>query len=92
MSRKRTSLLPAMTLIVLLILQSATGTLSAQNQGQQPRQNQLPPIPIVGDTTHTLTRHFIPASTKKKGLNDKGFIQRWLVLEPVQKNIARNSI
>jgi hypothetical protein len=32
------------------------------------------------------------ASAAKKAPNDKGFIQRWLVLEPVRKDIARNNI
>ena len=52
----------------------------------------LPPIPIKGDTTHTLSKHFTPASTAKKAPDAKGFIQRWLVLEPVKKDIARNNI
>jgi hypothetical protein len=91
MNRKHTSLLPAMALIVLLVLQSGVNPASAQPPGGQPRQ-QLPPIPIAGDTTHTLTRHFIPASTAKKTPDAKGFIQRWLVLEPVKKDIARNNI
>jgi hypothetical protein len=36
--------------------------------------------------------HFVPAATTKKLTDAKGFIQRWLVLEPVKKDIARNSI
>jgi hypothetical protein len=34
----------------------------------------------------------VPASSAKKTPDAKGFIQRWLVLEPVKKDIARNSI
>ncbi|GAB3892104.1 hypothetical protein GCM10028803_04590 [Larkinella knui] len=52
----------------------------------------LPPIPIKGDTTHTLSKHFILASAAKKAPDAKGFIQRWLVLEPVKKDIVRNNI
>ena len=94
MNRKRRSLLPAVAVVVLLVLQSVVTTVIAQapaQAGGPPRQN-LPPIPIAGDTTHTLTRHFIPASSKKMITDARGFIQRWLVLEPVQKNIARNNI
>ncbi|MBO9681237.1 MAG: hypothetical protein J7502_00970 [Flavisolibacter sp.] len=89
MNRKRTLFLPAMALIILLGLQSGVNTALAQPPGQRPS---LPPIPITSDTTHTLTRHFVPASAAKKTPDAKGFIQRWLVLEPVKKDIARNSI
>jgi hypothetical protein len=91
MNRKRKSLLPAMAFVVLFGLQSGVGTASAQAPGQGQRPS-LPPIAIKGDTTHTLSKHFTPASATKKAPNAKGFIQRWLVLEPVKKDIARNSI
>jgi hypothetical protein len=91
MNRKHKSLLPAMAFIVLFGLQAGVSTVAAQPPGQGQRPP-LPPIPIKGDTTHTLTRHFIPAAAAKKAPNANGFIQRWLVLEPVKKDIARNSI
>ena len=91
MNRKRRSLLPAMAFVVLFGLQSAISTVAAQGPPQQQRPS-LPPIPIKGDTTHTLSIHFTPASAAKKAPNAKGFIQRWLVLEPVKKDIARNNI
>jgi hypothetical protein len=79
-----------MAFVVLLVLQSGVITVSAQPPGGQ--RPSLPPIPIKGDTTHTLSRYFTPASAAKKAPNPKGFIQRWLVLEPVKKDIARNNI
>ncbi len=87
-------MLPAMALVVLWVAQSAL--VSAQppggpGGGQGPRNN-LPPIPITSDTTHTLTKYFTTPSAAKKGINADGFIQRWKVLEPVKKDIARNSI
>jgi hypothetical protein len=91
MNRKRRSLLPAMAFVVLLVLQPGVNTVSAQGPGGQQRPS-LPPIPIKGDTTHTLSRHFTQASAAKKTPDAKGFIQRWLVLEPVKKDIARNNI
>src|ERR1043165_3063414 len=91
MNRKRRPLLPYMAFVVLLILQSIAIAVSAQAP-TQPQRPSLPPIPIKGDTTHTLSRHFILASCAKKTPDAKGFIQRWLVLEPVKKDIARNSI
>ena len=91
MDRKHKSLLPTIAFVILLVLQPGVITLLAQAPGGQQRPS-LPPIPIAGDTTHTLSRHFTPATATKKAPNAKGFIQRWLVLEPVKKEIARNSI
>lgn len=89
MNKRQTPLSPTIAFVFLFALQSVVFTASAQGPG--PRQN-LPPIPITSDTTHTLTRHFVPAATTKKVTDAKGFIQRWLVLEPIKKDIARNSI
>lgn len=91
MNRKRRSLLPAMAFVVLSALQVGTITAFGQPPGQGQRLP-LPPIPIKGDTTHTLSKHFTPASAAKKAPDAKGFIQRWLVLEPVKKDIVRNNI
>src|SRR5690242_7415727 len=88
MNRKYRYLLPAMAFVGL---QLSAITVFAQGPGQEQRPS-LPPIPIKGDTTHTLTRYFIPASAAKKTPDTKGFIQRWLVLEPVKKDITRNNI
>lgn len=91
MYRKHKSLLPAIALVVLSGLQLCAITILAQppGQGQRPA---LPPIPIKGDTTHTLSKYFTPAAAAKKTPNANGFIQRWLVLEPVKKDITRNNI
>ena len=91
MNRKRKCLLPTIVFVILSGLQVGAITALGQGPGQGQRPS-LPPIPIKGDTTHTLSKHFTPASTIKKAPNAKGFIQRWLVLEPVKKNIARNNI
>ncbi|TMI86423.1 MAG: acetylxylan esterase [Bacteroidetes bacterium] len=91
MNRKHKSLLSAMAFVVLSALQVGTSIAFGQPPGQGQRAS-LPPIPIKGDTTHTLSRYFTPASSAKKAPDAKGFIQRWLVLEPVKKDIARNSI
>lgn len=91
MNRKHKSLLPATAFLILLGLQLCVTAVLAQPPGQQ-RRPSLPSIPIKGDTTHTLSAHFITATTKPKAPDAKGFIQRWLVLEPIRKNIARNNI
>ena len=89
MNRKHKALLPVMALAVLLVSQTIFNIATAQPPGQQ--RPPLPPIPLNSDTTHTLSKHFIPAAGKKT-TDSKGFIQRWMVLEPVKKDIARNNI
>ena len=73
------------------LLAGANTNALGQGPGQRPRPS-LPPIPIKGDTTHSLSKHFILASKAKTTPDAKGFIQRWLVLEPVRKEIPRNNI
>lgn len=91
MSRKHKLWLPGLALIVLTGLLVQANSASGQTPGERPRPN-LPPIPIKGDTTHTLSKHFIEASKEQKTPDVKGFIQRWLVLEPVRIDIARNNV
>ncbi len=56
------------------------------------RGSALPPIPLAGDTTHTLTKSFTPATAVKKAPDAKGFIQRWLILEPVKNNRSNTTM
>jgi hypothetical protein len=91
MNRKNKSLLSAMAFVILSGLLVDANVALGQASGQRPRQV-LPPIPVKGDTTHTLTKHFTVASNAKKTPHANGFIQRWLVLEPIKKDIARNNI
>jgi hypothetical protein len=91
MNGKHRSLLQAIAFVVLSGFQVGAITAFGQSPGQGQRQA-LPPIPIESDTTHTLSKHFMPASNIKKAPDAKGFIKCWLVLEPVRKDIARNNI
>lgn len=86
MKRKHKFLLPAMAALLHLAAINVFG------QPPGPPRPSLPPIPPKGDTTHTLSKHFIVSSPAKKTVNPNGFIQRWWVLEPVRKEIARNNI
>lgn len=95
-------LLPIMAFVVLLGLQVGTNNAFGQGPGPggpggpgaggQRRGSNLPPIPLAGDTTHTLTRSFTPATAVKKAPDAKGFIQRWLILEPVKNNRSNSTI
>ena len=91
MNRKQKFHLPVLALVGLVALLVDANTAFGQAPAQRPRPV-LPPIPIKGDTTHTLTKHFTLASNEKKMPDANGFIQRWFVLEPIKKDIARNNI
>ncbi|MEO6722243.1 MAG: hypothetical protein ABIN67_17885 [Ferruginibacter sp.] len=91
MNRKHKSLLPVLALVFLSGLQVCVITAFGQPPGQGQRPT-LPPIPIKNETTHTLAKHFTPASDVKKAPDSRGFIQRWMVLEPIRKDITRNNI
>jgi hypothetical protein len=91
MNRKKKVLLPALAIYILSGWLVEVSNVQAQNPGERPKPV-LPVIPVKGDTTHTLAKHFTLASNEKKTPDDKGFIQRWLVLEPIRKDIARNNV
>ncbi len=90
MKKSRYLLFYILSFIILMSVQTLISKASAQPPGQQ--RAPLPPIPIKGDTTHTLSRHFSNATSIKTPPFSNGFIHRWLVLEPIKKDIARNNI
>lgn len=93
MNRKHRPLIRAMAFVVFLAGSVGVETASAQGRPRNQQQREiLAHIPIKGDTTHTLSKHFSPATTVKKAPNAKGFVQRWLVLEPIKKDIRSNNI
>lgn len=44
------------------------------------------------DTTRSIAPYFTPATTAKKTPNSDGFIQRWLLLEPINKPNRSNTV
>ena len=90
MKKLRNSILISLSFVIYTGVQTFVSKVLAQPPGQQ--RAALPPIPIKGDTTHDLTRHFKLATKTKIAPYTNGFIQRWLVLEPIKKDIARNNI
>jgi hypothetical protein len=44
------------------------------------------------DTTRSIAPYFTPATTLKKTPNAEGFIQRWLLLEPINKPNRTNTV
>src|SRR5689334_10396400 len=90
MNRNHKSSLPALACVVLFVSQLTVQTLFAQPPTQQ--GTLLAQIPLNSDTTRSLSKHFTPATSMKKAPDARGFIQRWLVLEPIRKEISRNNI
>lgn len=89
MKRKHTSM--ATAIVVFLALQASTLT----SMGQAPGQGQLPALGATSapiDSVRSLSKHFVLATSTPKAPNEKGFIQRWLVLEPIKKDISSNNI
>jgi hypothetical protein len=46
----------------------------------------------IEDTSHTLAPYFTPATSSPKKPDAEGFLQRWLLLEPINKPIRSNTI
>ena len=101
MTRKHNLFLRAIALVALAGLQTVAinafaqgpgpGGPGAAGAGAARRGPALPPIPLAGDTSHSITRFFTPSTPIKKAPDASGFVQRWLVLEPIKKNDKSNS-
>jgi hypothetical protein len=48
--------------------------------------------PTKRDTVRSLTQYFSPATKTKKTPDDEGFLQRWLLLEPINKPNRSNTV
>jgi len=47
---------------------------------------------VISDTARTIAPYFSPATAKKMTPDSKGFIQRWLLLEPINKPNRGNTV
>lgn len=102
MISKFKSLRWTMPLLTLLGLQMAAIAQQGQGPGNPPGPGQGPgpggfrppsiSVPIQSDTSRTLGAYFSVAVTPKKAPDAKGFVQRWLVMDPIKKDITRNNI
>ena len=83
MKIKREALLLAAGLVILvgLRLQGHSATSKGKINGA-----------AKSDTTRSLAPYFTPSTAKKKAPDPDGFIQRWLLLEPINKTIRSNTI
>lgn len=48
--------------------------------------------PAASDTVRSITHYFTPATKTKKTPDSEGFIQRWLLLEPINKPNRSNTV
>jgi hypothetical protein len=83
MKIKRKAMLPLAGLVILagLGLQGYSAT-------SAPKINGIAKI----DTTQSLAPYFTPSTAKKKTPDAEGFIQRWLLLEPINKPNRGNTV
>lgn len=80
---KRNALLLAASLVVLSALKS---------HAQSPISGGRIDAITDNDTTRSIAPFFTPTTTKKKSPDPEGFIQRWLLLEPINKSIRSNLV
>jgi hypothetical protein len=82
MNIKRSALLLAAGFVILLGLRL---------QGQSATSGKIDVI-TENDTVRSIAPFFTPATASKKAPNAEGFIQRWLLLEPINKSIRSNLV
>jgi hypothetical protein len=56
------------------------------------RMGRLPPDPKAANAPRTLAPYFVPATALPKAPNAEGFLQRWLLLEPINKPNRSNTV
>jgi hypothetical protein len=82
MNIKRSALLLAAGFVILSGLRS---------QGQSATPGKIDVI-TENDTVRSIAPFFTPATASKKAPNSEGFIQRWSLLEPINKSIRSNLV
>jgi len=82
----------AILLLVSLVIPGALRAQAQRPQAQSPISGgRVDPV-TDNDTVRSISPFFVPATTKKKSTDSEGFIQRWLLLEPINKSIRTNLV
>ena len=76
------------TLLITLTLLFIASGLRAQNGRAWSNE----PETVASDTARSLNHYFIPATPASITPDEEGFIQRWLLLEPIEKQIRTNTL
>ena len=79
--------LKTLTLAVISVILTGSGL-----QGYSVTPGGINDGTVQIDTARSIAPYFIPASTKKKTPNSEGFIQRWSLLEPINKPNRSNTV
>ena len=90
MNIKRNISLVAVGLVILAAaaLQGCSATSKSKTGSVQDRTDETP----KSDTLRSITPYFTTASSSVKTPDAEGFIQRWLLLEPINKPIRSNTL
>ena len=56
------------------------------------RMGRLPPDAAAANAPRTIAPYFVPATSRPKVPDAEGFLQRWLVLEPINKPNRSNNV
>ncbi len=80
MNKSKRITLIAASLVMLFALQGCTAKGGSGN------------TPVYSDTTIVFAKYFTPATTKAMTPDEEGFIRRWSVLEPINKQNRSNTV
>lgn len=83
MNIKLKSLLPAIGFLILAAFELQGCSATSKGKAGSTAKN---------DTTRSISAYFSPATPKPKTPNSEGFIQRWLLLEPINKPNRSNTV
>ncbi len=61
-------------------------------QGFSGESNDAVNVTVAHDTTHSLAPYFTKVTASPKAPDTKGFLQRWLLLEPINKPNRSNTV
>ena len=75
---------------ITMLALSVLGALALQVCSAQPGNYRH--LPITGDTTRSLAPYFTPAKSTPKPSDADGFLQRWMLLEPINKPNRTNTV
>jgi hypothetical protein len=92
MNIKRKTLLLAVSSVILAGLGLQGSYAQSKAKKSSTTQSSTVQISTASDTARSISGYFTPATTAKKTPDAKGFIQRWLLLEPINKPNRGNTV
>ena len=74
----------------MMLVFGIPGVLAFQVCSAQPGNDRH--LPVTGDTARSLAPYFTPATSTSKAPDADGFLQRWMLLEPINKPNRSNTV